>query len=74
MSLGKMWRFPTITESFVDADAAANNCIAAVNWERWNQCQQTGSDYNPLNPPMVSTAPFLELTHGSIFIAGNQYG
>lgn len=72
VSLGTMWQFPTVTESFADVDAAANQCIAAINWERWTQCQQTGDEYHPLDPPMVSTIFFLELIRRFIFISADK--
>lgn len=33
----------------------AGACISTVNQERWNCYQQTGEEYVPLIPPMVST-------------------
>ena len=73
-SLGKTWQFPTISESFADADAAASSCITTVNWERWTQSQQTGAEYNPLTPPTVSMIPFPGLICRLTLIAGNQRG
>ena len=60
-----MWLFPTLTESFFDADAAASAHIGTVNQERWRRCEQTGEEFVPLMPPVVS-APFLfGLSRGS---------
>ena len=54
-----MWRFPTVSESFVDADAGARDCITAVNSERWVHCGGSLQEYVPITAPTVSAIPSL---------------